>query len=55
VPLTQLRLFRLTRIYKYVILLLVETLNQFDVLCKLACNLGFPNIITQPPLEGVVA
>jgi len=49
VPLTQSRLFRLNRIYKYDILFLIETLNQCDVLHKLACDLGFSNVITQPP------
>lgn len=34
---------------KFDILFLVETLNPCDVLCKLACDLGYPNVITQPP------
>ena len=48
-PLTQSRLFRLFRMYNYDILFLVETLNQCDKVCKLAYDLGFPNVITQPP------
>ena len=48
VPLTQSRLSRLLRIYKFDILFLIETMNRCDVLCNLAGELGYPNVITQP-------
>lgn len=46
---TRSRLFQLCRIYKFDILFLVETLNSCEILCKLACDLGYSNVITQLP------
>lgn len=48
-PMTKASLFRICRIYKPLVLFLVETLNKCEVVHSLACSLGFPNVITQPP------
>lgn len=48
-PSKQSRLFQFVRLFKCDILFLIETLNKCEVVCKLACDLGYANVITQPP------